>query len=417
MRKRKKKYLSFITQFRFLKATTHINQELIENLSKNFEKIYIINSENLEFFTKKNNEVEKEKFNVPKNCIFFNPKNFKEFSDFLVDKDILVISNVKTIFRYLKLHFFLKYKNIKIIQVSNIGYPNHQPSIMDFKKNTILSLKYLFDMIIFRKIIILLANLGLVAKLEIRFLSNKNIIERIRKNPIKNFLYKRKLFYAKKIILVNSRSHDNLYKNKPTLSEEYIVHLDANVNHEDDLRFREKIDEKTVDNHYYFLNKSLIKLSEDFKKEVIVCIHPGYDLAEHQSYFDQFRVVQNKTREYICKSYLVTVMDSSSVMDAILLKKKVLGLVSEYRCANSRQRGLLNAKTYGFMTINMKKIISLDKNKILSETEKKIPGYNYFINNFHTINNPKIIGNDQIVETIKKNFFNDGNSTMQNHQS
>ena len=96
-----------------------------------------------------------------------------------------------------------------------------------------------------------------------------------------------------------------------------------------------------------------------------------------------------------------------------MLKKRVLGLVSEYRCANSRQRGLINANTYGFMAINMKKIILLDKNKILSETEKKIPGYDYFINNFHTINDPKVLGNDQIVETIKKKFFNDNNLTLQ----
>jgi len=53
MKKQKKKYLSFLTQFQNLKASTQINQELIENLSKNFEKIYMINSENLEFFNKK----------------------------------------------------------------------------------------------------------------------------------------------------------------------------------------------------------------------------------------------------------------------------------------------------------------------------------------------------------------------------
>ena len=40
MKKQKKKYLSYLTPFQNLKATTHINQELIENLSKNFEKIY-----------------------------------------------------------------------------------------------------------------------------------------------------------------------------------------------------------------------------------------------------------------------------------------------------------------------------------------------------------------------------------------
>ena len=38
MKKQKKKYLSYLTQFQNLKGTTHVNQELIENLSKNFEK-------------------------------------------------------------------------------------------------------------------------------------------------------------------------------------------------------------------------------------------------------------------------------------------------------------------------------------------------------------------------------------------
>ena len=86
-------------------------------------------------------------------------------------------------------------------------------------------------------------------------------------------------------------------------------------------------------------------------------------------------------------------------------------------CVSSQKRAEFNAKRYGFMTVNMKKIASLDKNKVLSEIERRIPGYENYIKNFHTINNPKILGNDQIVETIKKNFFNDNNLTMQNHQS
>ena len=201
MKKQKKKYLSYLTQFQNLKATTHINRELIENLSKNFEKIYIINSENLEFFNKnKNNEEKNYKINIPNNCILFNPKNFKEFNEFLIDKDILVIGVFGKTIKDLKIHFFLRFKNIKMIQISNTGFLNYQPAIMDFKNNTILSLKYFFDYIIFRKIVVLLGNLGLVAKNEIRFLSNKPILESIEKNPIKNFLYKKKLFYAKKII-------------------------------------------------------------------------------------------------------------------------------------------------------------------------------------------------------------------------
>ena len=224
------------------------------------------------------------------------------------------------------------------------------------------------------------------------------------------------MFYSKKIVLVNSRSHDFLLNNKPVLSEEYIVHLDDNLNHPDDLRLREKIDEKTIENHYYFLNKSLKKLSEEFKKEVIACIHPAFDLTKHQSYLSQFKVVQYKTREYLLKSCLVTVFTSSSVVDAILLKKRVIGLFSRYTCDSAYLKAKLNANTYGFVSINMKKIISMDKNKIISETEKKIPGYDNFIKNFHTINDPKVLGNDQIVDTVVKNFFNDDSLSTQKHQ-
>jgi hypothetical protein len=405
MKKQKKKYVSFLGSFDNLRGMTDVLRQLIENLSKNFEKIYIINSKNLELFNKnRNNEEKNYKINIPNNCILFNPKNYKEFNEFLIDKDILVIRSFGKTFKTLKIHFFLRYKNIKVIQVSNFGFVNTQPAILDFKKNTILSLKYFFDYIVFRKIVVLLGGLGLFAKNEICFLSNKPILESIEKNPIKNFFYKNKLFYTKKIILVNSRNHDTLLKNKYALSEEYIVHLEGGINRGDELRFREKLDEKTVNNHYYFLNKSLKKLSKEFKKEVIVCIHPRDNLSEYQSYFGQFKVVQFKTSEYIYKSYLATVFDSSAVTDAILLKKRIIGLISEYMCASSQKRSELCARRFGFMTINMKKIVSLDKNKILSEIERKIPGYESYIKNFHTINNPKVLGNDQIIETIKKNF-------------
>ncbi len=201
MKKQKKKYVSLLGSFHNLQATTDMCRQLIETLSKNFEKIYIINSKNLEFFNKnRNNEEKNYKINIPNNCILFNPKNFKEFNEFLIDKDILVINNFGKTIKDLKIHLFLRYKNIKMIQISNIGYPNRQPFILDFKKNKILYLKYFFKWIIFRRVVVLLGTLGLAAKNEIRFSSNKLILESIEKNPIKNFLYKKKLFYAKKII-------------------------------------------------------------------------------------------------------------------------------------------------------------------------------------------------------------------------
>ena len=94
MKEQKKKYLSFMTYFHGLTSQLHANKDLFEELSSNFEKIYIINIENLELPPSKNfNEHELKEIYKPDNFIFFNPKNFGEFNEFLKDKDIIVISS------------------------------------------------------------------------------------------------------------------------------------------------------------------------------------------------------------------------------------------------------------------------------------------------------------------------------------
>ena len=51
----KNKYLSIIAKFSRLEGSLNHHSFLIDKLSKNFEEIFIINSENLELFSKKKN--------------------------------------------------------------------------------------------------------------------------------------------------------------------------------------------------------------------------------------------------------------------------------------------------------------------------------------------------------------------------
>ncbi len=53
MKKQKKKYLSFLTDFQDLKEGFHKLEDLLKELSNNFEKVYIINTGNLELPQKK----------------------------------------------------------------------------------------------------------------------------------------------------------------------------------------------------------------------------------------------------------------------------------------------------------------------------------------------------------------------------
>ena len=105
----KKKYIAIITSFGLIHSGMfHHHRILFKKLSNNFEKIFVINSQNLRFFPKlaKNINMEKndnefvEPENIPKNFFFFNPKNSNEFSKFLEDKELIIINNFTK-------HFFL----------------------------------------------------------------------------------------------------------------------------------------------------------------------------------------------------------------------------------------------------------------------------------------------------------------------
>ena len=404
MKKQKKKYLSFLTDFQNLKEGFHKLEDLLKELSNNFEKVYIINTGNLELPPKKNfDESVLKEMHKPANFIFFNPKNFREFNEFLKDKDIVIISNFGKYLSSLKIHFFIRIKKIKMVQISNLGYFNNPP-VYNFRNHLYLSLKHWFTHTLFKKILVILGNIGILAKVEISFLSSKYIFDKIKKNPIKNFLYKNKMFYAKKIVLINSRSYDFSNKGLYKSTEDYIVHLDTNLNWQDQTQYRGRISDESVNKHYYYLNKFLFKLSDDFQKKIIVCIHPGYDLEEFKKYFENFPVVKFKTMEYIYKSFLVTVFDSSSIVDAILLKKRVIGLTSDFVGINEKQQWLSCANSFGFIQLNIKKDILKNKNIILEETEKKILGYDNYISNYHCFDK-KVSGYSKITNTLKKEFF------------
>ena len=90
--KNKKKYVAILTSFMGVKGGYfHVAREFIDQLSKNFDKIYLINTQNLRFFPKFARSVYMEEdlgendlksSDIPKNFILFNPKNIKNFQIF-----------------------------------------------------------------------------------------------------------------------------------------------------------------------------------------------------------------------------------------------------------------------------------------------------------------------------------------------
>ena len=215
------------------------------------------------------------------------------------------------------------------------------------------------------------------------------------------------MLYSKKYILVNSRSNDYFLENKHKISDEYIVHLDVEMNGMHEIETRGRLPKKNVNSHYYHLRNFLNKLSKSYRKKVIVCVHPGVkkrDLnkLKKSSLLKGFKIVQFNTRNYIYKAYLVTTFDTSAIVDAAILKKKIIGLWSNYMDENQ----IMHSKTYpniiGYLRINFENY-NFNKNKLLKILNSRIFKYNKFINNYHSFKKG-VKGSSQIISILKKDF-------------
>ena len=412
--KNKKKYVAIVTSFMGLKfGYLHVARLFTNQLSKNFDKIYVINTQNLRFFPKfarstymeeDLNEHNCNPLNMPENFVLFNPKNIKEFSDFLHDKELLIINNFNKHFFDLPIQIVIKKFKLKQVQVSYSGRAMSGSTQTLSLKHFFKTFVFYFNQTLFKKITVLLSNLGITPKLDIRFLSDKKVLEDITGNVFKNFLYKKKLLWAKEIKLVNSMAYDVMLENQHSTSEDYIVHLDASLNNRHETELRGEWPKEKVEKHYYYLAKFLKKLSKEFNKEVIVTIHPGYDLEEHQSYLKDFKVLKYKTSEYIYKAFLVTAFDSSAVTEAILLKKRLLGINSNYMSDNETLHAKVNPKRFGYPCLNTEKDYNFNKEELLQALNKSKSNYDKYINKYHC-HNPNQNGTQYIIETIKDRFF------------
>ncbi len=397
----KKKYLAIITQYQEINSIKTTMGFTLKKLSEEFEKIYFINAEKIGFFPPDyNHDIFYIKKSLPNNFILFEPKSINEFSDFLNDKELLVINCFGRYFSSIKIHYILKKFKIKQVQITNVGQNNW---------SQITSIKYPLKKITYntkhfmKNITLILANIGLVEKIDIRFLSNKIFLKNIKKSWIKNFLYTKNFFFARELIEVNSMASDILKIEKKEIKEDYIVHLDASLNYYHETELKGNVSEKIIQQHYFYLDKFLINLSNIFNKEIIVCIHPRYNLEEHQKYLPNFKIIKFKTREYVYKAFLVTTFDSSAVIDAVLLKKKIIGITSDFMSKNEIEHSKAYSNLIGYMNLNTKEI-NIEKQTMLKNLNDNIKIYDSYINNFLHFDDNKL-GIQKIIDTIKERYF------------
>ena len=404
----KKKYLAWIFSGVSMNKLLTVNSFLINQLCENFEKIYFINMYKLKLFAnfgyegEFSNEVD-NKLKVPNNIEIFIPKTIKDFENFMIGKELIAINNIGRFLSDLKINFLLGRYPIKQTQIHNIGFYN--TSFKSLNSSFLKNLTFKLNKYYGHKLTVLLSDFGLMPKIQIRFTSSSEIIDIINKSFVKKILFKLKLFYVKEFVLINSRSFDIFKKNKIKTSEDKIVLIDYNLNHPETVAYQGNLDQINIEKHYYYLNKLTNNLSNMYNKKVVVCIHPGDNLELKKKYFPNLEVVQYQTRENVYKAFLVLFIESSAIVDAILLKKRIVILISNFAGENVSNHGLLWVKKAGLLQMNIEDELKNDKNKLLSSLDDAKKNYSNYIKSY-IVPDGNNIGYEKIIKTLKERFFN-----------
>lgn len=396
-----------------LKARISNNLFTIKKICNEYKKVFFIDVYSLKLFTKKNyiNNKLFYDFNLGNHVKFISFTNYLRFINFLIGKKIVGISfGFGTSYSDLIINFIMGIFNIQHVQIQNVG---NSQAISDENQNFLKKFFYFYLRdTLSRKITSFLSILGILQKIQIRFVSNpKTLIN--RQNIFFTKVRKKfNLFNVKEFILVNSRSYDIINENLFTVEKKYIVVLDEQLNEPQYLRFRNKFSDEDIRNHYYNFNKYLKKLSEDLKKEVVITIHPYDDLEYKKKIFKDFNVVKFRTREFIYKSYLVIFFESSAIIDALILNKNVTSVKSKIFDKNLSSDVDRYVKWLNLSYLNIDKPIdgllneeNLVKQGIIKSEDILNVNYKEFLELYVCRSADKKPAYKKIIEEINKRYF------------
>lgn len=392
-----------------LKRIMSNDSNTFSNFSKEFGNIFIINLYNLNFGVKKvDNSNFFSQLDLGNKYIYFEPKNLKSFKEFIHGKKICGVVSFGIYLSNIKLLYNLKQKNIKLFQISNVGNVNIS-NLFYLSSNFI---KNFFSIITHRLshiLIVILSNLMILPKVEIRFLSNKRWLPNESKDSLfKKIFNKFNLRFAKRLEIINSRSFDILIENKKEISEKYITVLDEIWNDPQYLIYRGKISDTKLNEHYKNLNRKLEIISNFLNKEIIVCIHPNDNFEEKKNFFPNYKVKKYLTRDYIYQSKIIMLFESSAIIDAIILKKKIITLSSNLMDQSQKYHQNHFNNELKIENLNLEDDLIFNeqtKKKFAYDGEKINFNYEKYIKKNIAADESGVMGYKKVSQILKKEFF------------
>jgi len=395
-----------------------VQKSLYEKISKTFDEFFIINLINFNLFKKKKiyNKEYLNNITLPHNFKVITPVNEDELNKFLINKNLVAFMGFGKSLNNFKILFLIKKYNIRLIYLQNSTSIKRHYLGLDYLRpenaRGWLTSGHRYFFILLSKFITYcliktLILFNLFKRIDIYFESSKTVVNNCNNSlprKIEKIFPFLKICYFKKIIHINHKSFDILTKPKSNISEEKIVFIDGNIDHGDKIIREGKTSEKLKLIYYNQLEQFLLKLSNIFNKKVTICLHPSTDMEEYKKYLEKFEISKYQTSENITKAFIVVFHESSSIYDALFLKKKIISLKSDAFdiCENVRieqyQRKL------GLFSYSLEEKKELNKNLLQTTLEKITKNYDHYIKT-ELMADSFTLGEDMIINTVRKEYF------------
>ncbi len=338
---------------------------------------------------------------ISKDIIIYRPNNISELKNIIIKDNFTLMYCISQSLKYFFINFLLARLNTKIFIISNIGY---NPENFNYINKTFSQkIKIFFNLRLSYYITRLSIIFGILPKIDYFFESSSYVINSIN-NGLSKKIQKKiswlNFSYYKNIIKVNSKFHDDQLNNRFEVTEEYIVFIDGFIfDHKDRIMRDGKIIIPDRKKYYQDVNNLLYNLQNMYKKKVIICLHPQNDISIKNKDFENFECVKYKTEEFISKAFMVLYHEGSSVLQAIIQKKKIINLYGNYLGTYINKRCELYSKLIGIKRYDLENYKLDEKENIIDELNARKLNYEKYVKE-NLVVNPEKTSTEQIINHL-----------------
>lgn len=366
-----------------------------------FGKIYILH---IKFTNNKFNKDFNKSELVNKNYLYYEANSYQEIKIFLDLKKSIILNYINRSIKNHKIFRILKKSKVIQILISDTGYvaDNNIYNKNNYFKNLKNFFYFKTNYFFFRIFVII----GLYPSYNLYLESSMDIIKKIKRgisSKIDLFFGTNFFSFYKKIVHINSKFINYSKKKKifKKQNNKIITFIETPLNHPDRIEREGPMNAELEKKYYYQLINFFKIIKKTYKKEIIICAHPFSNIKETKKKFKEFVVVQNQTSKFIQKSYIVIFHQSSSIVEAIYQKKKIINLRSNLMGYFLNYRNKLYSKYINLLTIQLKNKYKINKKNMILKLQKNIFTYSKYIKN-NIASNKNISHDDQICQEIKK---------------